>query len=79
MARSAILLLQEGVCVRVFKLFWSEKSFFVWFCEKSDRYNIGNDELRELRKLSQLFLGLKDDELTSALEIDRIEEIQYHD
>ena len=56
-----------------------QRSLFLYGFAKSDRDNIGNDELRELRKLSQLFLGLKDDEITSALEIDRIEEIPYHD
>lgn len=56
-----------------------QRSLFLYGFAKSDRDNIGNDELRELRKLSQLFLGLKDEEITSALEIDRIEEIPYHD
>lgn len=56
-----------------------QRSLFLYGFAKSDRGNIGNDELRELRKLSHLFLGLKDDEITSALEIDRIEEIPYHD
>ncbi|MDD2366030.1 MAG: type II toxin-antitoxin system RelE/ParE family toxin [Desulfuromonadaceae bacterium] len=55
------------------------RSLFLYGFAKSDRDNIGNDELRELRKLSQLFLALKDEEITSALEIDRIEEIPYHD
>src|ERR1035437_2489841 len=56
-----------------------QRSLFLYGFAKSDRDNIGNDELRELRKLTQLFLGLKDDEITSALEIDRIEEFPYHD
>ena len=56
-----------------------QRSLFLYGFAKSDRDNIGNDELSELRKLSQLFLGLKDEEITSALEIDRIEEIPYHD
>lgn len=56
-----------------------QRSLFLFGFAKSDRDNIGDDELRELRKLSQLFLGLKDDEIISALEIDRIEEIPYHD
>ena len=54
-------------------------SLFLYGFAKSDRDNIENDELRELRKLSQIFLALKDDEITYALEIDRIEEIPYHD
>ncbi len=56
-----------------------QRSLFLYGFAKSDRDNIGEDELRELRKLSQLFLGLKDEEITSALEIDRIEEITCHD
>lgn len=56
-----------------------QRSLFLYGFAKSDRDNIGDDELRELRKLAQLFLGLKDDEITSALEIDRIEEVPYHD
>lgn len=56
-----------------------QRSLFLYGFAKSDRDNIENDELRELRKLSQLFLGLNDDKITSALEIDRIEEIPYHD
>jgi hypothetical protein len=56
-----------------------QRSLFLFGFAKSDQDNIGDDELRELRKLSQLFLGLKNDEITSALKIDRIEEIQYHD
>jgi hypothetical protein len=57
----------------------AQRSLFLYGFAKNDRDNIGVDELRELRKLSQLFLGLKDDEITSALEIDKIEEIPYHD
>jgi hypothetical protein len=56
-----------------------QRSMFLYGFAKRDRDNIGYDELLELRKLSQLFLALKDDEITSALEIDRIEEIPYHD
>ena len=54
-----------------------QRSLFLYGFAKSDKDNIGNDELRELRKLSQLFLALEDKEITSALEIDRIEEIPY--
>lgn len=56
-----------------------QRSLFLYGFAKSDRDNIESDELRELRKLSQIFLALKDEEITSALEIDRIEEIAYHD
>lgn len=56
-----------------------QRSLFLYGFAKNDRNDIGNDELRELRKLSQLFLGLTDDEITSALVIDRIEEIPYND
>jgi len=56
-----------------------QRSLFLYGFAKSDRENIGDNELRELRKLSQLFLGLNDDDITSALVIDRIEEIPYHD
>lgn len=55
------------------------RSLFLYGFAKNDRDNIGDDELRELRKLSQLFLGLKEEEIASALEIDRMEEITYHD
>lgn len=56
-----------------------QRSLFLFGFAKSDRENIGDDELCELRKISLLFLGLKNDEITSALKIDRIEEIPYHD
>lgn len=56
-----------------------QRSLFLYGFAKNDRDNIGDDELRELRKLSQLFLGLKEEEIASALEIDRMEEITYHD
>lgn len=56
-----------------------QRSLFLFGFAKSDRDNIGDDELCELRKISLLFLGLKNDEITSALKIDRIEEIPYHD
>lgn len=56
-----------------------QRSLFLYGFAKNDRDNIEDDELRELRKLSQLFLGLKEEEIASALEIDRMEEIKYHD
>ena len=55
-----------------------QRSLFLYGFAKSGRDNIGADELHELQKLSQLFLGLKDFEITSALVIDRVEEIPYH-
>ena len=56
-----------------------QRSLFLYGFAKSDRDNIGDNELRELQKLSQLFLRLTEVEITSALGIDRIEEIPYHD
>jgi hypothetical protein len=58
---------------------YGHRSLFLYGFAKNDRDNIGEDELRDLRKLCQLFLALKDDEITSALAIHRIEEISYHD
>ena len=54
-------------------------SLFLYGFEKNDRDNIGDDELHELRKLSQIFLGLNEAEIASALEIERMEEITCHD
>ena len=56
-----------------------QRSLFLYGFAKSDRDNVGVDELRELRKLAQLFLGLNDEEIASALVIERMEEIAYHD
>lgn len=56
-----------------------QRSLFLYGFAKNDRDNIGDDELRELRKLSQIFLGLSEEEIASALEIERMEEITYHD
>lgn len=55
------------------------KSLFLYGFAKNDRDNIGDDELHELRKLSKIFLRLNEAEITSALEIERMEEITYHD
>lgn len=55
------------------------RSLFLYGFAKNDRDNIGDDELHELRKLSQIFLGLNEAEIASALEIERMEEITYHD
>lgn len=56
-----------------------QRSLFLYGFAKNDRDNIGDDELRELRKLSQIFLGLSEEKVASALEIERMEEITYHD
>lgn len=56
-----------------------QRSLFLYGFAKNDRDNIGDDELRELRKLSQIFLGLSEEEIASALDIERMEEITYHD
>lgn len=56
-----------------------QRSLFLYGFAKNDRDNIEDDELRELRKLSQIFLGLNEEEIASALEIERMEEITYHD
>lgn len=55
------------------------RSLFLYGFAKNDRDNIGDDELHELRKLSQIFLRLNEAEIASALEIKRMEEITYHD
>lgn len=56
-----------------------QRSLFLYGFAKNDRDNVEDDELRELRKLSPLFLALKEEEIDSALEIDRMEEVTYHD
>ncbi len=56
-----------------------KRSLFLYGFAKNERDNIGADELRELRKLGQIFLGLNDDKIASALEAGRIEEIIYND
>lgn len=56
-----------------------QRSLFLYGFAKNDRDNIGDNELRELRKLSQIFLGLSEEEIASALGIERMEEITYHD
>ena len=56
-----------------------QRSLFLYGFSKNDRDNIGENELRELRKLSQIFLGLSEENIVSALEIERMEEITYHD
>jgi hypothetical protein len=55
------------------------RSLFLYGFAKNDRDNIGDDELHELRKLSQIFLGLNEAEIALTLEIERMEEITYHD
>lgn len=54
-------------------------SLFLYGFAKSERDNIGEDELLELRKLAHIFLGLNDDGIVSALGTGRIEEIKHND
>ena len=44
-----------------------QRSLFLYGFAKNDRDNIGDDELRELRKLSQLFLGLSSVRLDNCI------------
>ena len=58
---------------------YGRSSLFLYGFAKSERDNIGEDELLELRKLAHIFLGLNDDGIVSALGTGRIEEIKHND
>lgn len=56
-----------------------KRSLFLYAFAKNERDNIEDAELRELRKLGQIFLSLDEDKISSSLVVGRIEEVPYHD
>ena len=54
------------------------RSLFLYCFAKSDIENIEDDDLKEYKKYSRLFLGYNDAEIELALDKGAIEEVNYH-
>lgn len=52
-----------------------ERAFFVFGFAKNERDNISNTELREFRALAELYLGLTDKQLDTAVSREKLTEV----
>jgi hypothetical protein len=55
------------------------RAFFVYGFPKNVEDNIDDTELREYRKIAQIFLGFKDVDIRTALRVGELKEVHYNE